>query len=743
MYKLCISSVLVLFIFFKSNTLADNFDNAVNEYGKGNYETALNLFLSAIQNEESLDAYYYLGYMYINGLGTEIDEEESHFWFREGAIKGESWSQHAYGRQLIDGTGGIQDNIEGINWIKKSAYAGYIDAQYDLAVSYDLGLNGVIENKKDARYWYYQAAMQGDDEAQFYLGIMFMEGEGGIQDNIEGINWIEKSANAGNLDAMYQLGYIYKYGEYEISVSEEESIYWLKIASELGDIESQFQLGTLYYFKSEDNEALTYLIDSADQGHETAAYFVASILLSDFDFANAIDFNLGIEYLAKSAEGGDTDSQYILAREYYYGDYILQDYDKALYWFMKSVEQGGQSEAKNYIGIIYDEGFGVKEDNQLAINWYEQAIEEGSLWAHYNYGLMLYNGEEDIQINFAKAFELFEDSALKNHTLSQYYLGLMHTFGESVPVNLVEGYKWMHIAYLNEPENTIILDTLELINSKNMLSDWQISRAKNLADEFIINQSADLLDSSESDEELTAKIQEENNSDKKLLVAASGSGFIINSEGSVVTNNHVIDGCSRVTAVYEGNDYVLRTIARDNVNDMALLTSDLVDKDFFTLSQNDVDILDEITVVGYGLGKNVSDMVKVTKGIVSSMTGLSNNYSEMQIDAAIQSGNSGGPVISSKGDVVGIAVSKLDSMSVWEEAGDLPQNVNFAIKSSTLKQFLDANKHNYHVNNLDKNHSIDEIRNKIKSSALYLECHMTYAQIEQYENKKVMFRSSF
>ena len=84
----------------------------------------------------------------------------------------------------------------------------------------------------------------------------------------------------------------------------------------------------------------------------------------------------------------------------------------------------------------------------------------------------------------------------------------------------------------------------------------------------------------------------------------------------------------------------------------------------------------------------VSSSIKFTKGIVSSLSGLGNNYSEIQIDAAIQPGNSGGPIIDEYGNVLGVAVAKLDVVKIVEDYGTLPENVNFGIKASTLMSLL-------------------------------------------------------
>ena len=62
------------------------------------------------------------------------------------------------------------------------------------------------------------------------------------------------------------------------------------------------------------------------------------------------------------------------------------------------------------------------------------------------------------------------------------------------------------------------------------------------------------------------------------------------------------------------------------------------------------------------------------------MTGVGNNYTNIQIDAALQPGNSGGPIINEYGNVVAVAVAKLDLKFALEEFGTVPENTNFGIK---------------------------------------------------------------
>jgi len=98
----------------------------------------------------------------------------------------------------------------------------------------------------------------------------------------------------------------------------------------------------------------------------------------------------------------------------------------------------------------------------------------------------------------------------------------------------------------------------------------------------------------------------------------------------------------------------------------------------------------DITVAGYPLSGILSGL-NVTRGSVSGLKGLAGDSILMQISAPVQPGNSGGPAVDQAGRVVGVVVSKLDARKVAEVIGDIPQNVNFAVRGEIAKLFLFQN----------------------------------------------------
>ena len=232
----------------------------------------------------------------------------------------------------------------------------------------------------------------------------------------------------------------------------------------------------------------------------------------------------------------------------------------------------------------------------------------------------------------------------------------------------------------------------------------------------------------------------EKNKRKKIVEASSGSGFAISQDGHVITNNHVIEGCQNVKIHHKGNTVSAKVLTFDPKNDIALLRGDFRPSAVFPLSNQKPELLQDIYVAGYPFGRKVSTSVKVTKGIVSSLTGIGNNFSNIQIDAALQPGNSGGPILNERGNVVGVAVAKLDIKKILKSYGTLPENTNFGVKTSVVKSITDSV--NISLPSPNKSSiSKSKLGRMISDGTYYLSCWMTMAQIEQMKSKKVIFQN--
>lgn len=198
---------------------------------------------------------------------------------------------------------------------------------------------------------------------------------------------------------------------------------------------------------------------------------------------------------------------------------------------------------------------------------------------------------------------------------------------------------------------------------------------------------------------------------------SSGTAFFIDNKGHILTNHHVIKGCkNKSKIIYNNNEIEIKLIAKDNNLDLALLKADVKNDYYIQISNQPPKKLQRIIAAGYPFGKYLSDDIKFTSGIVSSLKGIDDNSSLLQIDAALNPGNSGGPVVDEKnGELVAVAVAGLRK--------DMTEAVNFGIKAAAVKNFLQTNdfntsliKRNYNVENLD------DLSNILENSTLYTFC---------------------
>ena len=235
------------------------------------------------------------------------------------------------------------------------------------------------------------------------------------------------------------------------------------------------------------------------------------------------------------------------------------------------------------------------------------------------------------------------------------------------------------------------------------------------------------------------KVIQTDKSDKTYKVA-SGTGFYVSDEGHVITNHHVIDGCMDMKVHSKGRVLATLRIASDKQNDLALLKITEVPNHVFALSNNSPFPLQEIIVAGFPFGDKYSSSLKFTQGIVSSLTGMGDNYSEIQIDAALQQGNSGGPIIDEYGNIIAVAVAKLDAKYMFDKYGIIPENTNFGVKVSAVRNLMEGNGVSFKVANTEVP-SRQELSRQATDGTVFLTCWMTMAQVEKLRSKKVMFEN--
>ena len=162
---------------------------------------------------------------------------------------------------------------------------------------------------------------------------------------------------------------------------------------------------------------------------------------------------------------------------------------------------------------------------------------------------------------------------------------------------------------------------------------------------------------------------------------AGGSGVVIRSGGDILTNAHVVDGLQNIVVIlHDGSVYNGRVRFIDHGSDLAVIRIDRLGLPIVTFAEEH-DIIVGNTVIAIGTPLSFSLQNSATKGIISGVDrGLSGEYALIQTDAAINAGNSGGPLVNLRGQVVGINSSKFAGVGI--------DGIGFAIPADTVRFVL-------------------------------------------------------
>lgn len=240
----------------------------------------------------------------------------------------------------------------------------------------------------------------------------------------------------------------------------------------------------------------------------------------------------------------------------------------------------------------------------------------------------------------------------------------------------------------------------ELLEHRYKLENERLERAYKLEQERAERIERAELERKEQDrqQEIVRRQQREKaTEDKKVQEAAeakrnavaTGTGFFIATGGYLVTNHHVIeDATDFAIRDNKGRFFRATVIARDANRDLALLKVNAAFPILSIANSESVSKGQRVLAVGYPQISIQGNESKVTDGIISSFSGVQNDDNWFQISVPIQGGNSGGPLVTENGGVVGVVVATANVARFFKMTGNLPQNVNYAIKSKVLLDFL-------------------------------------------------------
>lgn len=176
--------------------------------------------------------------------------------------------------------------------------------------------------------------------------------------------------------------------------------------------------------------------------------------------------------------------------------------------------------------------------------------------------------------------------------------------------------------------------------------------------------------------------------------AGTGTGFAISPNGHIVTACHIITDAKIIKVYLSKESYVFAKILhRDPLNDLAVLKVEDATPKFLTVApMRSVKIGDRVFTIGFPVSSLLGQEAKYTEGVVSSLSGIQDTSSFLQITVPVQPGNSGGALVNEKGEVIGIITSTAAILPFINESGTLPQNVNWAVKADYLRPLIELPK---------------------------------------------------
>jgi S1-C subfamily serine protease/TPR repeat protein len=315
---------------------------------------------------------------------------------------------------------------------------------------------------------------------------------------------------------------------------------------------------------------------------------------------------------------------------------------------IKAEAEKGHAGAQDILGRAYDQG--NDNDHTESTKWYRRAAVQGNADA-------------------------------------QFSLGWWYSLGVGVPKNYIEAYKWCDLAAAHLSDDvagkTIKISDrescrIELRVLEERMTPEQISEAQRLAAAFVPR---------------TETAGSNSNSPSPVAAdspVATGTGFFITDNGYLVSNYHVVKDAAKVRLLTSAGLIDAKLVQVDAANDLALLKADGRFAPLPVAASRTVALGGTVATVGFPDIGLQGFAPKLGKGEIASLSGARDDPRYFQISVPVQPGNSGGALVDERGNVIGIVSAKLDASVALAASGALPENVNYAVKSSLLLSFLES-----------------------------------------------------
>lgn len=379
-----------------------------------------------------------------------------------------------------------------------------------------------------------------------------------------------------------------------------------------------------------------------------------------------------VKWYRKAAEHNHAEAQYTLAVHYAKGVGVAKDQVEAVKWYRRAAEQNYAS-AQYDLSVCYGEGEGVVKDEVKAMKWLRKAAEQNYPAAQYNLGLYYANGR-GVAKDQVEAVKWVRKAAEQSYTEAQYTLSVYYANGEGVPKDYVEAYMWCLLATGQGVEEAKRNMTL----LENRMTPEQIAEGQKLERNYKPRKVP-----SETSDGSSARVA-------KSGPEASGSGFFITEDGYVITNEHVAGDGASVRLLTATGFISVKVVKVDEANDLALLKAEGKFAALPVATSRSVKLGDTVAIVGFPNLNLQGFAPKFAREEIGSLSGPQSDERYFQISVPVQPGNSGAALVDEHGNVVGVVCARPIAKEAPLRIGALPQNMNYAVKSSFLLGFLES-----------------------------------------------------
>jgi S1-C subfamily serine protease len=370
----------------------------------------------------------------------------------------------------------------------------------------------------------------------------------------------------------------------------------------------------------------------------------------------------------------------------------------------QTLAQNGDVRAQINLGTMYDSGRGVDEDPVLAARWYLKAAQQGNYGAQYNMAVLYATGR-GVPLDISASVEWYKKAAQQDFSIAQYDLGMLYATGAGVPQDTQLAVQWLYkagLSYLKENDTAGALTAVDAINKLVPNHDLAASLKEKLYPSEL-----------DTNVKLSPDI---------FQGASTGTAWPIVS-GYVITCNHVVSDVDRVTLLTTaGSEIGASIILRDEKNDIALLQVDETDKlpEALPLAETQARLGTEVFTIGFPRLDVMGKTPKLSVGIISSVNGLYDDPASYQTTVPIQPGNSGGPVLNMKGEVVGVASSMLGVRDAVSGNISMLANASCVTKIDTVHNMLRLLPHKDNIIRAlpRKRQDLENLAERIQSSVL-------------------------